>query len=606
MYPRFALTVGTLALLTAFPAIAATAESETVVVTATRQPTRANELLADVSVIDRQEIERSGQSTIAELLARQPGIQTSSNGGPGTSTSYYVRGARPEQTKVLVDGIPINSIDLSGSPLFLPLADVERIEILRGPASTLYGADAIGGVIQIFTRRGTPGLKADAFLGFGTQRTLQANAGISGGDEQWRFRLEGNHSYSGSISAQKNATNRDADNDPFRNSGGAASVSFMPAKGHELGFTYRQNEGKANYDSGSSPANGTFDNHIDFETKQWQVFSRNKITSAWTSKLQYGESTDSQNNFYSYAPNGSLLRTDNRSLSWQNDISLPIGTALVGIERLEQEASPRREFSGSPEISTDSLLAGWTGNYQAHRWQVSARHDDNSRFGDQNTHALAYGYQITDALRVHVGYGTAFKAPSVYQLFVPYFGNASLQSEKARNREAAVVWERSGQSASATYYLNHVDNLIDYSFATSTYENISKARLEGLTLAYSGRFGNWDFGASYDWLDAINTDTDKQLGRRARNRGMLSIARHWGAFDAGAEWIGVGKRFNMNNETGQMGGYSLLNLTARYAINNELAIEGRINNLLDKNYESAIGYGTLGVNAFVGLRYQMK
>ena len=214
MYPCRPLAVGAFALAAAIPATPAFADEidsgiDAIVVTATRQAMRTNELLSDVTVIDRGSIEASGQETISDLLARQPGIQMSSSGGPGTTTSFYIRGARPEQTKVLVDGVQLNSVDLSGSPLrFLSLADVERIEILRGPASALYGADAIGGVIQIFTRTGAPGLKADAFAGYGTDNTWQANAGLSGGNEQWRFRIEGNHAASDGFSAQKHASNR--------------------------------------------------------------------------------------------------------------------------------------------------------------------------------------------------------------------------------------------------------------------------------------------------------------------------------------------------------------------------------------------------------------
>ena len=177
MYPDRSIAAAALALLAAIPASPAFADetnsdAEAIVVTATRQAMRANELLSDVTVIDRSAIEAGGQETVADLLARQPGVQVSSSGGPGTSTSFYVRGARPEQTKVMLDGVPINSVDLSGSPLrFLPLSDVERIEILRGPASALYGADAIGGVIQIFTRTGAP---APALRGGDTPRLSAA------------------------------------------------------------------------------------------------------------------------------------------------------------------------------------------------------------------------------------------------------------------------------------------------------------------------------------------------------------------------------------------------------------------------------------------------
>jgi len=336
MYPRCSWAAGALALVAALPALAveADADSETIVVTATRQSMRANELLSDVTLIDRDAIEASGQESIADLLARQPGIQMSSSGGPGTTTSFYVRGARPEQTKILVDGVPLNSVDLSGPPLrFLSLSDVERIEILRGPASALYGADAIGGVIQIFTRNGAPGLKGDAFAGYGTYNTWQANAGLSGGNEQWRFRIEGNHEASDGFSAQKHASNKDADKDGYRNSGGSVSLSFLPTTGHELGLKFRQNTGTTHYDSGNTPADGNFDDRVDFETQQWQVFARNRLSDVWTSKLLYGETVDDQKSYASWAPEGDLLRTKNRQASWQNDVRLPMHQSTITVQK---------------------------------------------------------------------------------------------------------------------------------------------------------------------------------------------------------------------------------------------------------------------------------
>ena len=567
---------------------------------------RKTELLADVSVIDREEIERTGQGTITELLARQPGIQTASNGGPGTSTNFYIRGARPDQTKVLIDGIAINSVDLSGSPLrFVPLADVERIEILRGPAATLYGADAVGGVIQIFTKRGEPGLRANGFVGYGTQNTAQVSAGLSGGNEQWRFRLDGNHQSSDSISARRNASNKDADRDPYRNTGGGASLSFLPAKGHEIGLSYRRNEGKTYYDS--STGTSSFDSRVLFESEQWQVFTKNRILDNWNSKLHYGEAVDYQNNFYSGAPaNGDYLRTQNKQLGWQNDVKLPLGSALISLERQDQSVTPRTSFAADSEVTINSVVAGWMANYDIHRWQITGRHDDHSQFGAADTYALAYGLQLAKQWRAHVSYGTAFKAPSLYQLFDQYSGNPLLQAEKAKNQEAALIWDSGSQTVSATYYQNRIENLIDYSFTTFKYQNVSRAQVEGLTLAYQARFEDWSIGASADFLDAKNEDTGKKLGRRAGQKATLWVSRRIGAFDVGGEFMAVDKRFNSNTETGLMDAYTLTNLTGRYAITKELAIEGRINNVFDKQYETALGYGTFGRNAFIGLRYSPK
>jgi vitamin B12 transporter len=343
--------------------------------------------------------------------------------------------------------------------------------------------------------------------------------------------------------------------------------------------------------------------------KQWGLHSKNTILDGWTSRVQYGASTDIQRTFNAWSPKGYLLHTENRQFSWQNDIRLPsLGQALIAYEHLKQEASPRRDYSASPEITTKSLLAGWTGRYAAHRWQLSARSDDNSRFGRKTTRSLAYGYQLTETLRAHASYGTAFKAPSVYQLYTPTYGNAELKPETAKNVEAAIFWEKGDHTASATFYRNRVENLIDFSLVTYTYMNVSKARLKGMTLAYTGRFGDWSVNAAYDWLDAINEDTHNRLGRRARNRAFVSVGKRWGAASAAVETVVSSRRFNDNNETKatEMGGYALVNLTSRYAFNRELSIEARLNNLFDRKYETAYEYNTLGFNAFVGLRYSPR
>ena len=581
-----------------------------VVVTATRQAVGVTELLSDVTVIDQAQIQRNGAGSIADLLARQPGMQIASNGGPGTVSSFYIRGANSEQTKVLVDGLPINSIDASGSPLrFISLSDVERIEILRGPAATLYGADALGGVIQIFTKRGQKGVKAEGFVGLGTNDTVKSSVRLSGGNELWRFSLQSSHDASDGFSVMRGASLRDADRDGYRNTGTAASLSFLPADGHEVGLSYRRNKGKVELDSWMG--NGDYDDRSYFETDQWQVFAKNRILNGWRSTVQYGETSDDQTS-YSWdswlTPPGEVvdvLTTRNKHLSWQNDVTLPLGTALFAVERNEQKAGPADNFVQKPAISNNALLGGWSAHAGGHSWQLNARLDDHSQFGEQSTYGLAYGYQLSEAWRVRMSTGTSFKAPTPYQLYTSYYGvgNIDLQPGEARNREVAVVWERHGHTASATYYLNKVHNLIGGDPVTWQYINVNRARLEGVTLAYSGQVDAWHFNASYDWLNAVNEKTGDRLGRRARHKALLAVQRNWDAGHLGLEWVSVGKRFDTNSETQEMGGYGLLNLTGRYVVTPTLAVEARLDNLLDKRYETAKGFGTPRMGAFVGLRY---
>lgn len=615
--PRTPITpiASTLALacaaLFASASYAANAELGQVVVTATRQETRSNELLSDVTVIERSDIERAGQSTITDLLARQPGVQTVSNGGPGTNTNFYVRGARPDQTKMLIDGVPINSIDTSGSPLrFVPLADVERIEILRGPAATLYGADAIGGVIQIFTRRGVPGLRTNAFIGGGSYHTQQGAFGVSGGNEQWSFRVGANQQSADNFSARRNATNKDRDLDPYRNTGSSAALNFQPAKGHEITASLLNADGLVHYDS--TTGTGNFDSRNLFKTEVFNLTTKNQMTDAWKSTLSYGRSLDEQTTYDATNQSGSKLQTRGEQFFWQNDVRLPLGSGLFALEHVEQEASPAARF-GKTNRTTNSVLGGWTGHWQEHLWQVSARRENHSQYGTKDTGALSYGYQITPELRASASVASAFKSPSLYQLYVATFGNANLKPEQAKNREIDLVWTRGTNSVSLTSYSNRIRDLIDFSSSTNAYRNISRAKLDGATIAYAGQFSAWVLNANLDFLHAINEGTGLRLERRANEKLTLRAIRTFGQWEIGGETVSVGPRFNTssntsagNNLTGGMGGYTLLNATARYALAKDWSLEMRADNLGDKYYETALGYGTAGQSFFAGVRYSPK
>lgn len=598
----------TCAALFASASYAANAELGQIVVTATRQETRSNDLLSDVTVIERSDIERAGQSTITDLLARQPGVQTVSNGGPGTNTNFYIRGARPDQTKILIDGVPINSIDTSGSPLrFVPLADVERIEILRGPAATLYGADAIGGVIQIFTRRGEPGLRTNAFVGAGSYNTRQGAFGVSGGNEQWSFRVGANQQSADNFSARRNATNKDRDLDPYRNTGSSAALSFQPTKGHEVTASLLNADGLVHYDS--TTGTGNFDSRNLFKTEVFNLATKNQITDAWKSTLSYGSSFDEQTNYSSTSQSGSKLQTRGEQFFWQNDVRLPLGSGLLMLEHTEQEAFPESRF-GKAQRATNSKLVGWNGHWQSHIWQISARREEHSRFGTKNTGALGYGYQITSEIRASAAIASAFKAPSLYQLYVPVNGNPNLKPEQANNRELSLVWNRNANRISLTVYSNRIRDLINVPSDTQPYGNIARAKFDGTTISYAGHVSQWALNANLDFLHAINEDTGLRLDRRANEKLTLTALRAFGQWEIGGETVSVGPRFNTssstNNLTGGMGGYTLLNATARYALAKDWSLEMRADNLGDKYYETALGYGTAGQSFFAGVRYSPK
>ena len=608
MYPRLKTLATVLSLL---PFCSAHAEQlaalDTVVVTATRQAQRANEVLTDITVIEADEIRSAGPTaTINELLARQPGIEINQKGGMGTDSNIFIRGSNSTHVLVLVDGMRLGSTTL-GVPAwgFIPLEQIDRIEIIRGSSSSLYGSDAIGGVIQIFTKRGEGPLRAFAEAGFGTWNTTALMAGFSGGTEGWRYSFQLSDKQSDSFSAVNNPKSPyyNPDNDGFHIASSSGSLSYSPSKGQEVGLTYLYSDGWNRYDS--SPKAKDY--------KQYQtiyganIYTRNQLTDAWTSTLKFGQSADDGKQ-YSNGNQDSSIRSTQTQYQWQNDITLPIGSALLALERLEQGVSGNVAYSTS-QRSINSYLAGWTGNLADHRLQFNVRRDDNSQFGGKTTGMLAYGYQFSSNWRANMSYGTGFKAPTFNDMYWPGSGNTDLQPETSKNIEAAVHYEIGQHHTSLTYYHNNVDNLIEWAPNSSGFwmpDNVAKARLSGLTLAYTGQLSDYKLSGSLDFQDPEDLDLQKTLRYRARQIAKLALSRDFGAFNIGGEVLASGHRYNDANNTQELAGYGTVNLYASYRFAADWSVFARANNIFDKNYVLVQDYATPGANAFVGIRYSQK
>ncbi|CAB1368359.1 TonB-dependent receptor domain-containing protein [Denitratisoma oestradiolicum] len=580
------------------------ADLSTIVVTASRQAQHAPDVLGDVNILTREYLDKAGQSTLSEVLARQPGLQMSANGGPGAQTGIFIRGAEARHTLVLVDGLRINSATTGQSALEnIPLADIERVEILRGPASSLYGADALGGVIQIFTRRGEGAPRFDAFAAKGSFNTQQAEAGLRGSLNALSYSLRiGTYDTDG-ISSASNAAklplsyNRDRDGFSQRHFSG--SLNYRLEGRDEIGLSLLKADGVNQYDAGS----GNFNDRIDKTTASYQLFLRNHLGKDWTSLMRLGRSLDEGNAIN--ATNTSRFRTVQKHFHWQNDVMLPLGIALLAYEHNEQKVSSTTIYLVN-ERNIDSYLLGWSANLGSHRLQLNSRHDRNSQFGRQTTGQIGYGYQLSTAWRIKTAVGTAFNAPTFNQLYWPHDrfggGNPRLQPEMARNAEVGLDWEQEGQKLGLTLFRNRVQNLI----SGWPPANVNRAKLDGATLAYAVSFISWQLNASLDLLEARDEATHKRLPRRAEQQLQLSLGRDVGLWHLGAEWSDVGRRYDDTVNRRPMAGYSVLNAYARYRLGPELSLELRANNITDRKYETAYGYGTPGVNLFVGLRYAMR
>ncbi len=594
------------ALAGVFP-VHAQERDDVVVITATRIPTRASSLLSDVTVVSREQIDRAAQSTLGELLGRQPGLTLVDNGGPGSNTSVFVRGANANHTLILVDGLRVGSATTGQTALeSIPLDQVERIEILRGPASALYGSDAIGGVIQVFTRKGQGAPRANAFAGYGRYATREASAGLSGGSQSLSYSLQAGYYETNGFSATNDPAKQpflfNPDRDGLRNKQFSGSLALRPAAGHELGLNVLYSDGVNQFDNGRG-----FDDRIDKTLSSFGAYSRNRLTSIWTSTLRVGRGTDDQT--VRGAPGDtSTFRTDQDQFAWQNDVDLPFGRALFALERLEQKIASSVAFPVAAR-AINTVLGGWSGNLGRHRLQANLRHDRNTQFGNKSTATLAYGYQISDAWRAYASAGTAFRAPSFNELYFPDFGNPELKPEQARNAEVGATWESGGQRANLVAFRNRVRELISFDPVTFTAINVNRAKLEGLTLAYSADYGNWIVGAGLDLLRARDEATGERLIRRPSRKLALSAEHLAGPWRVGGELVAVGNRTDNDFTTGEtikLGGYALLNATAKYAFAAGWAIEARADNLTDKEYENAFGFATPGRSLFVGVRYAPK
>ncbi|MHB1360539.1 MAG: TonB-dependent receptor domain-containing protein [Rhodocyclaceae bacterium] len=574
-----------------------------VVVTATRIPTRVNEVISDVTVIPRETIEQAGPTTLPELLARQPGLHVVDNGGRGKSASVFIRGTASTHALLLVDGVPLGSAT-TGQPSLhnLPLSQIERIEILRGPASSLYGSDAIGGVIQVFTKRGEGPARVSAYAGIGSHGTREAQAGVSGSSGPLSYNLSISHyttdGFNVAADPQRfsivNFSLPNPDDDGYRNTALNGRLVYEIAKGHQIGATVLEAKSRNHYDRGG-PTVDAFNND---KTRAHGVFLRNRFSDIWTSELRWGSSEDWSENF---APGRSLFATTQTQWTWQNDLRLPVGKLLVALENTEQAVDSTTNYTVKRR-EVDSAVLGYQGNVGAHSWQAALRRDDNSQFGAHTTGSLGYGYRFATEWQARAAIGTAFKAPSFNQLYFPGFGNANLKPEKARNREIGLHWQQGGQRASVTVFDNRIEDLI----AGFPVTNIGKARITGTSLAYGAAYGAWSVDAGLDLMKPINEATGNRLQRRPAEMLKLAVTYAPDDWKIGGEINAVGRRYDTTTEGRPMHGYTVANLFASKALDKEWSLEGRINNLFDRVYETAWAYAVPGRELFVGLRYQPK
>lgn len=593
------------ALAQAVPAADATA----VTITATRSPARASEVVAEVTVIDRAQIERAAGRTLPELLAQQAGLQVSSNGGAGKVSSIFIRGLEARQTLLLLDGVPVSSATV-GTPSLdnLPLELIDRIEIVRGPMSSLYGNGAMGGVIQLFTWRASQGASASLKLAGGTQHTGQAAAGISVGTSAFDLVASAQRSTTQGRSATNASVpfgSYNADRDGFNQTAGSLKLGWQLAPAWRLeGLTLRS-DGVTRLDDGPGA-----DARAELRNTVHQLALDGQALPVWHTRVSLAESTDAYDTLASASAFASLgtVQTVQRRLAWENRVATPVGQALALLERTRQTVSrPGQPFSVS-ERDIDAASLGLSGQAAGHSWQASLRRDHNSQFGGITTGALGWGYAFAPGWRALASAGTSHTLPSFNQLYFPNFGNPLLQPEKGQHVEAGVQWTGAGQQVRAAWYQHRYRGFIT---AGPQPVNLPRAEIDGLTLSWQAQWRQLALDASLDHTDPRNATTgnanvDKLLPRRARDAARLGAQWQAGAVSLGAQLQLFSHRFDDAANTARLGGYGTLDLNASWQLRPDLALDVKFNNLADKRYHTALGYDQPGRSALLAVRYRLK
>ncbi|WP_429211982.1 TonB-dependent vitamin B12 receptor [Metapseudomonas resinovorans] len=587
------------------------------VVTATRseQPVRAS--LAATTVIDREEIERSQAQSVPDLLRKVPGVTLSNNGGPGKNTTLFMRGTESDHVLVLIDGVKVGSVS-AGLTAFqdLPVELIERIEVVRGPRSSLYGSEAIGGVIQIFTRKGgKEGAKPWFSAGYGTHDSYEGSAGVSGGDGKAWYSLGVSSQDTDGINSRRQGSDYyEPDADGYRNLSGSLRAGYRFENGLELDGTLMRAKAHNDYDDIDQfgffhPLGG---HNANADNRQELLGGRARFSPVeiWDVTLQAGRSEDKST---SWTDGVFDARFDSKrdSASWLNDLTLAEGHVLtLGYDWQRDQVSSSTAFEKDSRLNK-GWFAQYLGEYGRQDWQLSLRRDDNEQFGTHDTGNAAWGYALTDAVRFSLSYGTAFKAPSFNELYYPGYGNPDLDAETSESFEAGLAGQHDWGRWSINAYRTHVDDLIAYDSTLGLYggpNNIGKARIDGLELVLGSQWLGWDWNANATFLDPQNRESGANSGndlpRRAREVFNLDLDRRIGRFGIGATLHAEGRSYNDLANRERVAGYATVDLRGEYWLTEEWRLQAKVTNLLDADYETALDYNQPGQAVFFSVRYQ--
>ena len=575
---------------------------EEIIVAANRVEQSIGTVLAATTVIDKDSIRGSSAQNFAELLAGVPGMQFSPAGGLGAQTSLFLRGTESDHTLILVDGVQMTtSTGPAGRLEFIPLDQIERVEIVRGPRSSVYGSEAIGGVLNIITK---PQVGED-FNGSlkmmaGTQNSSDANLGLQGRVGNTALSLNASRQQTDGIDFSERGS---ADDDGYENDSYSLSLAHQFGERFSLSSSYSSFDARSDYDDGV----------VNTDSQQFSMTLTAALSESWDSSLIIKRFEEDNADAGSFGLTNSA--SENRRLSWQNNYSFDAGNLLsFGVDRQEQEL--RYATFGALQTDTSRDNDGVYGVYihegAALDFTLSLRNDDNERFGNHSTGSVAIGRDLTDSVRAWMSYGTAFKAPNLIDLYVDFpafffFANSDLNPETAESIELGLQASALGASWQLNIFRNDIDDLIATDASFSSLANIQQARIDGLEATLSTTFSGWGLDAALTLLDHENRSTGVGLLRRPDQTLSINLARDFGVLDLTLNLLAQGEHRDIDPVSfgsSKVGGFGVLNVIAGYQLSEDFELRLRIGNLLDKDYQVVDGFNTQDRTAQLSLNYQ--
>ncbi len=591
-----------LALILASPVLANAAEREDALklpqtlITGNRQVEARSDSSSANSVFTREDIDRLQPTSLTDLLGRVPGVQVARSGGRGGLPGIYIRGTKSAQSLVLVDGQRMANATSADSNLqYLTIDQIERVEVLRGSRSVIYGSDAIGGVIQIFTRRGAdsaPQLRLHSATG--SYGSWQNSLGISGGDELTRYNLSGSLEETAGINRTHESFPSDNDHDAYRNKSLSLNLSHYLSEELEVGLTAMKNLGKTELDNSFGrwdPTTMTVSGqqlYSDFDISSVGSFIDAQLSERWNSRLELGHSENREKTRDKLSTEIYSFNTYRDSLNWQNNLALDDRNSLIlGADAYEDRVRSNTVFEEDSRWNR-AVFIQQRFHGDSFSTELGLRHDQNQQFGSHNTWSASLSVPLNANNDVLLSYSEGFRAPTFNDLYYPQFGNPNLKPEYSKSYE--VQWRSQLSETSRLETSLYRTDIRDAIVADADFiqQNIGAAQITGFESALQQEWFGWQSSLGIAIIDPRDRDTGHTLGRRARRTLSLDLDRQFDRLGVGASWQAVSSSFNDEDNKQPIGGYGLLGLRGNWQASSQVRFDLKVDNLLDKSFTRAL------------------